>query len=61
MEEIIITIDNDGAVTIATKGFKGKACLQATEQLEKALGGKVGDRKLTAEYREAEVKVNASH
>ena len=59
MEEIFITINPDGNVTIRTKGFKGKSCLKATEALEEALG-KVSERKLTSEYYEQEATHNAT-
>lgn len=38
MKEIILTVDMDGKSKIETKGFKGKACLQASKFLEDALG-----------------------
>ena len=38
MKTIDITIDEQGLVTIETKGYKGKTCKQATEALEKELG-----------------------
>lgn len=38
MKQIIVTIDQSGGVTVETKGFAGKECLQATAQLEAALG-----------------------
>jgi hypothetical protein len=38
MKEIILTVDMDGRSKIETKGFKGKACLQASKFLEDALG-----------------------
>lgn len=37
MKEIIVTLEK-GNVVIETKGFKGKACKDATAALEKALG-----------------------
>jgi hypothetical protein len=42
-----ITVDiTDGKATIETRGFSGKACLDATAELEKAMGAKTQDRKL---------------
>ena len=38
MKEIILTVDIDGKSKVETKGFKGKACLQASKFLEDALG-----------------------
>ena len=35
---ILATIDTKGNVTIETKGFKGKSCVDATAQLEIAVG-----------------------
>lgn len=49
-KEVIATIDEDGEVTVSVRGVKGKACLKLTEQIEKLLGGKVVERKLTREY-----------
>lgn len=36
--EITIDIDTAGAVKVATKGYRGKACKDATKELEKKLG-----------------------
>lgn len=49
MRELIVTIDKDGTPTIEVKGVKGQQCLNLTQDIEKALGGKVLDRKPTAE------------
>lgn len=38
MKEIILTVDIDGRTKLETKGFKGKACLQASKFLADALG-----------------------
>ena len=39
MKEIIIDFDdNTGEITLETKGFKGKECVEASEFLKKALG-----------------------
>ena len=43
MKQIIITIAADGATSIETKGFDGRKCKLATEDLEKALGVKTKD------------------
>jgi hypothetical protein len=41
-----ITVDiTDGKATIETKGFAGKACLDATAALEKAMGIRTFDKK----------------
>lgn len=44
MKEIILTVDIDGKTKLETKGFKGKACLQASKFLEDALGQNILDR-----------------
>jgi hypothetical protein len=51
MKEIILTVDIDGKTKLETKGFKGKACMQASKFLEDALG-KVTDTELTPAYYE---------
>ncbi len=48
-EEIIIDISPDGVVTVTTKGFRGKSCVDAAKLFEQAIG-KVSDTKLTNEY-----------
>ena len=49
-QTITITIDDEAMVTVETKGFTGKACLDATEALEQVLGGKKTSDKKTPEY-----------
>lgn len=58
MKEILVTIE-DGKAQIETKGFKGKACMDATAQLEKALGVTTTDRK-TPEFEVKEVRTIGS-
>lgn len=49
-KQIIVTIKKGtGSATVATSGFKGKACLEATADLEAALGKTTADEK-TREY-----------
>jgi hypothetical protein len=36
--QIIVTIDNDGNVTMEGVGFKGTACDKAMAEIEKSLG-----------------------
>lgn len=55
IKEIIVTVDTHGQVTIAPKGYKGKSCLEATKQIEEALGI-AGKRNHTAEFHQTEVK-----
>lgn len=55
MEEIIVEIDDEGAIEVKTKGFKGKACLAASKWLEEQLGAAL-DTKRTSEYYAEETK-----
>lgn len=51
-----ITVDiSGGTSTISTKGFAGKACQDATAELEKAMGMKTSDVK-TPEFEVREVR-----
>lgn len=43
MKEVVITIDDHGKTTIATRGFHGRECQSATADLERALGVKSAD------------------
>jgi len=52
IEEIEVTIDAQGRVSVQVRGVKGKACLSLTEALEEALGGEVIQREMTAEAHE---------
>lgn len=49
MQEIKVTIAPDGTTKLETKGFAGKACKDATKEIEKALGA-VTSEKLTGEF-----------
>ena len=49
VEEIEITIGKNGQVKLHVRGLQGKKCLVLTEELEKALGSEILDRKLTPE------------
>lgn len=51
---ITVIIEN-GQSTVSTEGFQGKACMDATAELEKALGVTVSDRR-TPEYDLKEVQ-----
>ncbi len=55
MEEVKVTIDEDGNVKVTVFGAKGKACLDITEKIEALLGGEV-EREFTSEYYEEEVE-----
>lgn len=59
MKEIILTVDSDGRSSVETKGFKGKACLQASKFLEDALG-KTVKSELTPAYYEFDEQRMAS-
>lgn len=47
--EIELLFTPEGEVRLETRGLKGKACLDETESLERALGT-VKDRQKTSEY-----------
>jgi len=53
IEEIDVIIERDGQVRLEVRGIKGRQCLDATRELERALGGQVVARELTAEAGEA--------
>ncbi len=52
LQEIEIFIEKDGQVRIEVRGVKGDFCLAATKDLEKALGGQIAARDMTAEMNE---------
>lgn len=54
MQELEIVIDQEGTVEITVKGAKGDACLDATQQLEEAIG-EIEKRTFSAEYYEPQV------
>jgi hypothetical protein len=56
MKKIIITFEKDGTSKVEAHGFSGKACLSATEDIERAIG-KAGAREST---REMELAVNTA-
>jgi hypothetical protein len=47
--EIELLFTPDGEVRMKTRGLKGKACMDETESLERAIGT-VTDREKTSEY-----------
>jgi hypothetical protein len=53
MQEHVIEIAKNGAVTITVNGVKGSSCKDATAALEKKLG-RVAEDTLTSEYYEQE-------
>jgi hypothetical protein len=54
-ETIEVVINKDGTYDLDPKGFKGKACLRATADLEQALGGKDLKRTPKPEMNEKEI------
>ncbi len=50
---IILRVAPDGQTQLRTEGFSGSACLQASHQLERALG-LAGQRQHTAEFYQAQ-------
>lgn len=48
-QKITLTIDDDGAITAKTSGFKGESCLEALDELL-SLEGVVSSVKKTDEY-----------
>ena len=49
MEEIDVTIDPDGKVRLSVRGIPGESCLDATADIEAALGNSLVRREMTAE------------
>jgi hypothetical protein len=49
MEKVKFIIKKDGSLTVETEGFKGSACLEATEEIINTLG-RVSSTEKTAEY-----------
>ena len=54
-KEIIIEIDDEGAIEVKTQGYKGKGCLDASKWIEEHLGTRAQVKK-TAEYYTEEKK-----
>lgn len=57
-EELEITIDAQGRVTVRTIGIKGPRCIDYAETVARLLG-REESRELTSEYYEAEQKARA--
>lgn len=49
IQEVEVTIDKNGKVSLQVRGVKGNQCLALTKDLEQALGGEVETREMTAE------------
>lgn len=56
-QELEITIDDDGNVTIKVVGVSGPECLKLTKEIEEALGTVV-DRQRTNDFYVEKPKVN---
>ena len=56
-DELEITIDAEGNVSIKVVGGDGSTCVELTKELEEALG-LVDKRTLTAEYYEEQVETD---
>jgi Protein of unknown function (DUF2997) len=53
LQEIDVFIEKDGQVRIEVRGVKGESCLDLTAALERALGGHIESREMTADSYEA--------
>lgn len=51
MDELTITINEQGETTVAVKGVKGSSCQDVSKDIERALGKVTNDHK-TSEYYE---------
>lgn len=59
MQELEITIDNEGRVLVHVNGVKGEECLSLTKNLENAVGD-VQERSFSSDYYEQPVTVSPS-
>jgi hypothetical protein len=57
MQELEITIDNEGRVLVHVTGVKGDECLKLTKNLEDAVGD-VQERSFSSDYYEQAVEVS---
>ena len=60
MKTIEIVVSPKGETSVATKGFAGSECRQASEFIEKALGQRSGEQ-LTAEFHQQAVQRQTNH
>ena len=51
-QQIIITVDDQAAVTVEANGFKGSGCKAFTQAVEAAIGATMGD-KTTPEFHQS--------
>ena len=56
MKTIEITVSPKGETTVATRGFSGASCREASKFVEQALGQRL-DERLTAEFHQSETNV----
>jgi len=54
MPKITVVIDKKGQATITAEGFSGPACMNATKNLEAALGGATS-QEVTRDYYEPDL------
>ncbi len=54
MKTIEITVDAQGAATVATRGFTGPSCREASRPYEEALGATAAER-VTAAFHQVEL------
>jgi len=59
MQELEITIDNEGRILVHVTGVKGEDCLALTKNLENAVGD-VQERSFSSDYYEQPVTVSQS-
>jgi len=57
MQELEITIDNEGRVLVHVMGVKGEECLALTKDLENAVGD-VQERSFSSDYYEQPVEIS---
>lgn len=57
MEKVTIIVNPDGSTTVGVECIKGKACQDATREIEKALGRTVKD----APTKEMKESTNVTH
>lgn len=60
IQEIEVEILPDGKVEVKVRGVKGQACLDITAEMEKALGGTILLREMTAESQEPPTVIDES-
>ena len=50
LQEIDVTITQEGRLSVEIRGVKGPKCLELTKALEEALGGEILERRKTYEF-----------